>query len=347
MAARGQRTQIILGSLKADISLVNASGDPSAVRFETARIDRDGNVVTDVEATETDGPLLLGQTPAEPDLVEPAEALDPLGAGETGDTAPSIAPPGMTRDQAEAAGVTAGSTAEPGIDPASLIPDRQGMAPVIPQTPEQALARDAHHGLTEPATKIVKGVTGPNGFVDLSERLTEIDTHVKLDGMEIVAAVPSNYVPRERVRNASFVVPQDPTSQKIVGLLYDSLLDASRVIAVRWTKRTNQALGVLVASKARGCLMLYEVEWGANERKAPAAAKVGGIAAKLSDGERQAAIDYVERISRPASALDEVADERRELQRALLDATKDGEDFVLPEREREDGDLAAAIAAQS
>jgi hypothetical protein len=346
MAVRGQRTQIVLGSLKADVSLVNASGDPSAVRFESARIDRDGNVVTDVEAAEA-GPLLLGQ-PGVPvvDMELTTEALDPLGAGETGDTAPSITPAGMTRDEAEAAGVTTGSTAE--RDPASLVPDRMGLAPVIPQNVDQALARDAHHGLTEPVTRIVKGVTGPKGFVDLTDRLAEIDAFVKLDGMQVVAAVPGNAVPRERVRNAQFVVPQDPTSQKIVGLLYDALLDSSRAIAVRWSKRTNQALGVLVASKARGCLMLYEVEWGANERKAPAAAVVSGVAANMSDGERKAAVDYIERISGAASALNEVADERRELQGELVEAAKQGDSWTVPLREQgDDDDLAAAISAQA
>jgi hypothetical protein len=317
----GQRTEIVLGDVRAEVSLVNAYGDPSGTRWETARVDAAGNVIPD--ATTLDAlpdPVMIGSGSApapvepEPDADE-IESLDPFG----------------------------------GSDPKDLIPPRApGAAPIIPQDAAQAAARDAQHGISAPMTRVARGTTGPDGFVDLTERLSEIDEYVRIDGLRIDAAIPAGRVPRERITAAKYVVPQNATAQKVVGLLFDAMHERERELVVRWSKRTNQALGILVASSKRGALMLYEVEWAGSEKRVPPAAKIAGVADNCSPDERASARSYLTRLSQPAGALDDLVDERRALHRGLLEAAKAGESFALPERtDSATGDLAAALNAAS
>jgi len=341
----GQRTTIKLGGVEADVSLQNVAGTTSATRWETKTLGPDGQVIVEGTAEHVGAPLLLGQPPFE----------TPVGT--TGDDAPSLAPEGVTRDEAEQEAAAAAAPVVPetdlpeAVDPASLIPARApGAAPIIPVNAAQALERDVRLGVETPIGRSARGVTREDGtFVDLTKQLAEIDREVKLEGMEISAAIPAAAVPRSRIIGAKYVVPQDPESQKVCALLYMALREESSALAVRWSKRTNQALGIIVASARHNALVLLEVEWAAAERPVPAAGKVTEI--EFSEAERAAAIDYVRRNRQPASALNELEDDRARLHGELLEAARqDGAEHWVPIHSAQaqgGGDLAAAIAAGS
>jgi non-homologous end joining protein Ku len=175
------------------------------------------------------------------------------------------------------------------------------------------------------ATKILRGVTVDDGtFVDLTERLAEIDEQVKIDGMEIVAAIGANTVDRTRVRGSSYVVPFDEQSKRACTMLFEALAESGRALVVRWTKRTNQALGIIVGSKSAGTLVLLDVEFGANMKPPPAKAIVQTSIEALVDAERAAAASFVAAIEGRRSDLDGVVDERRRLHAELLTAAREG-----------------------
>jgi non-homologous end joining protein Ku len=143
--------------------------------------------------------------------------------------------------------------------------------------------------------------------------------------MIVAAAIPAGSVPRERVRDASYLSPIDPLGSKVCTLLYDVLRAENRALAVRWTKRTNQALGIIVASSRHKALMLLELEWSAN-MTAPSKRVQQATQAQVSEGELDAATKFVQALSRPASALDELEDERAVLNARLLEAAREGTD---------------------
>jgi hypothetical protein len=306
----GQRTQLALGGLDVEISLAKMSGDPSAAKWETRLVDVETGHVVPSRPTQAPDEVLLAD-PATPE-VEP----DPLGA--------------------------------------APLPNLDHGHPIIPQNVEQAKARDAiaTRGLAQPATRTERGVTRDDGtWADLTERLTEIDERCKLDAMQVVATIPASTIPRERVRGASYVVPADETATKALALIFHALVGGDdigrRALAVRWTKRTNQALGIIVPSAGHGALVLLEVEFAENMRDAPARAIVAAATIELSDGERKAASKYVEAVAAATSALDDVGDERRQLHGELLGAARAGEVHTLPDEVPAvaDTELAALLAS--
>lgn len=205
------------------------------------------------------------------------------------------------------------------------------------------------------ATKTQRGITTDEGdFVDLTDRLAEIDERCKLEAMEIVAAVAANAVPRERVRGSAYVAPVDEVSRRACAMLFDALAGSGRALAVRWTKRTNQALGIIVGSRAHGCLLLLEVEFAANMKAPPKGSLVEAIA--LSDTEKLAALKFVQAMEGRRADLDGVVDERRSQHAELLahakagtlDAYDEAHDVVDAEIIDEvDAELAALVAASA
>lgn len=309
------RTTLIMGGVQADVSLVKASSAPSAAKWETKTVAADA---------------LSARQMAETDALD-AQHADELAALDAGPALDAIAE--GTPD-----------------DPFGVAPDPFGdgitrTMPVIPTTVEGARARDAQ----VPATKTLRGVTNDAGdFVDLTDELAAIDAQVKLPGMIVAAAIPMSAVPRERVRDASYLSPVDAMGSKVCTLLYRTLRDQQRALAVRWTKRTNQALGIIVASARHNALVLLEVEWSAN-MVAPSKRIQAATEVPVSDAELTAAGKFVGALSQPASALDALEDERAVLNARLLDAAREGTpaDVDLTVARPDAGELDVLLGARS
>lgn len=317
----GQKTKLILGDVKVPVALVKTSSESGGPRVEVARLD-----------TATGRPVIPG-------TVEEGEREQ---VGEFGGV-PLISDPSVPRGEVR---VEQPVREGDGVQ----LTRRGGVAPIIPQNVEQALVRDQAAGHVPPV-KVARGVYRESGeFVDLTDLLADIDEHVKLDGLTIAKAIPANVIPRDRVRGSFYIEPatDDTTTvgmaTRVRDLLWTVLADEGRALAVRWTKRTNQALGIVVASKSHGALMLLEVEWGPNMRGPSKKARVtGGFEA--TDAELAAARDFIRRHEAPASAIDEIGDERRDLQaRAIEKAKEDGSLIEIPKRHSDDEALAKALS---
>lgn len=181
--------------------------------------------------------------------------------------------------------------------------------------------------------------------VDLTAELAAIDDRTRVDGLEVLFTVDAQSVPRFRVRDAHYVVPAGRGAGATLAHVAHALRAGQLASVVRWTKRTNQALGVVVpfGRAGRVVLALLEVEWAACVRDAPDGAVLPldqvGEAGAARAGELFGAL------RRPAAALDDVVDERVAQRQVLLASARAGK-AVLVEPERSVvPDEAAAFAA--
>lgn len=327
----GQRTKLILGDVKADVSLVKTSGESAGPRWQSVEIDTaTGRPVVESTAEAMPDQVLLGGSS---DDVDHGEAAHEAYVQTVGSGSP-IVTTGEARDR---------TAIEHPLT-------RSGITPIIPQTVEQSLARDAMAGHAPPPVRYARGIYAESGeFVDLTQLLEDIDEHVKLEGLTVAKSIDSTAIPRGRVRGSFWVEPAGDKagvalSTRVRDLLWTVLAEDRRALVVRWTKRTNQALGIIRASKANDALELLEIEWGPNMRKPSKRAQVTpGFEA--SEAELEAARDFLKRTAAPASELDTLADERRVLQVQALELAKTGEVLELPERHSDDEALAAALGA--
>jgi hypothetical protein len=339
----GQLTQLVLGDVRAKVSLVKTSAESAGPRWETVRLDvATGRPVIESTATlddlVTDGPIA--------DLTAGLNAAERDDVGEVRHVTGTVQMRVMT-DNAGADHLMAEPAARP---PAELGRDLTAPAPIIPQNTQQAAERDAAAGHV-PAVRQARGVyTNAGEFIDLTQLLADIDEHVKLDGLTVAKSIDSTVIPRDRVRGSFYIEPagkkaEAALSTRVRDLLWTVLSEDRRALVVRWTKRTNQALGIVVASRSHGALELLEVEWGPNMRRPSARARVTpGF--KATENELAAARDFLKRTAAPTAAIDEIADERRVLQAQAVELAKTkGELLTLPERHSDDEALAAALTA--
>jgi non-homologous end joining protein Ku len=165
-------------------------------------------------------------------------------------------------------------------------------------------------------------------FVDLTARLAEIDARTRVEGMEVLATIASSSVPRTRVRDAHWIglAPGSSSGAKVLAILWRALRQEDAAAVVRWTKRTKQAVGIIVAIGRLGqgaALCLLELEWAANLR-APGPRACAPLDVEVSDREMAAAVRLVDAIGKPASFVDGLHDERAVKRAELLGAARDG-----------------------
>lgn len=198
---------------------------------------------------------------------------------------------------------------------------------------ETARHRESVAEYKAPETTVQQGVYLEDGtWLDLTDRLKEIDERTKLDAMEVVATIASSAVPRERVRGASYIGGGDPKTYKVLALLHDALRHADAAAVVRWTARTQQRLGIIVARAGKTPhLLLLECEWAENMRE-PSARVTGPIKAETTPREQQAAAALVASLHAPPSKMDELRDERLGKRAELLEMAREGkvEVYVAP-----------------
>jgi non-homologous end joining protein Ku len=178
-----------------------------------------------------------------------------------------------------------------------------------------------------------KGILDAAGaFVDLTEEIDAIADRTKLESMRIASFVRTEEIRRERIIGSYFLAPDGPGATHIVAMLARAMQAEKRVAVVRWTKRSRQALGVLIADPQTGGLKVIELAWAEDCRQAPVRAEIPAAAIMdVSDEEVALARDLVQAMaSTRADALDTLVDEARGMIRELRERAEAGEKFSLP-----------------
>lgn len=207
-----------------------------------------------------------------------------------------------------------------------------------------------------PATTVQQGVhTAEGAWIDLTARLAEVDERTKLDGLEVIATIDSTAIPRERVRDAKYVGGAEADTFKVLALLHHGLRARRRAAVVRYTAKTAQKLGIIVARGSREeggrigpHLVLLELEWAENMREASRRV-TGPIGAEYAPHEAEAAVDLVDAFASGPSVVDDLRDERLAKRAELLALAREGklDTYTAPPEPMGDADapdLATALA---
>lgn len=204
--------------------------------------------------------------------------------------------------------------------------------------------------LTKAPAEYRHGVTVDGDFIDLTELLDAIDERNKLDAAEINSTVPNRTLPRLRIRDAYYVAPAEPDALPFLSHLWVGLHKTDSAALMRWSKRTNQALGALVPARSGGradgapILIVLELEWAAAMRPAPAQAWLD--VTTVSEAGADAVTEAMRALRRTPEVWDELRDERNAQRAEALDAARRGEKWTPPEStEDETAELGEAILA--
>lgn len=236
---------------------------------------------------------------------------------------------------------------EPPVDD----PEPKPMDPTDPEAAQKAFAAAA--GLDEleqrqvlvedetnvyvPKGDVRRGILASDGsFVDLTAGLAEIDEATKLDEMGVVAFMDIGQVPRELVRGSSYLCADSPDATRALGILHAGMRETRRAAVVKWTKRSKQALGVIVADGRTGALVALEMAWPNHVRAAESDQRILAHAGYQQRPEMVATcVDLIGAMSVTREGSFERQRDDRELLRAeLLErvAAGEGEEFSVPAR---------------
>lgn len=361
----GKRTRLRFGSVSAEVSLVKATVKPKAAEHETRRVLVEQSSGDVVGVKPAHGPrAAFGTTDPFGDPVAAPERDDSHDAG--GTSSPPVDPVRLDEDhferrQADAIGDMLSDETFDAPDPAepwdgTNPPAREADRPEQPEpdelggvppsqsdddpepgdftTEEREGINPAAPTYVPPATRVEQGVHLESGeWVDLTAQLAEVDERTKVDGLEVVRTIPASSYASEHVRELHYLAGVNPGEYKVLSLLWRALRTAGMAAEVRWTKRTAQARGIILARGALGHnahLALLELEWAENLRK-PSARATGPITARVSVEEARAALELVESFAAPAPRA-ELRDERLAKRAELLSMARSGKlaEYVPP-----------------
>lgn len=291
-------TILSLGLVEADVKLYKATGrgggDPS---FQTAG---------------PNGHPLRAEKRAAAAEVAETEKADPLGVMEDegdGTVVPPAPPPAVTEDPGEE---------RPPIDE-SAVP------PVAESAPGEfkTVMVEEETGVEVEADAVRRGVRRDDGtFVDLTDRLTAIDEETKLEQVQVLDFIRRERVPRERIVGAYYLAAGGKASTRVLRVLYEGMRRAERVAIVRWTKVKGQSFGLLVPHGS-GALVVLEAVFADAARK-PNAACLAHMRASVTEKSVDRAVELIESMNAPPSALDDYLDRRKQLQRELEEKAREG-----------------------
>ena len=360
MSERGSKvTTLQFGRVSAEVALIKSSSAPKGAQHETRRVPKAAQEVRDAiveragedvapyltanTATSREGIEGLGAGPVDVDLpamqklgedltaaFHRAEAAEsPEGLPDTFTPGPQTAAGGAPRDA-----LTGGDDGSFGFDPVGEgLRQAAAMAPAPEFDVQQGVYRETD-----------------GEWVDLTATLKTIDERCILDGMPIAATVAATAVPSMRVRDAHYVAPASEGAPKVLALVWMALRETRKAALVRWTKKTNQALGALVARGGENDphLVLLELEWKQNMKPVPKRALLKMAMPTLTGDNVAAAVRFVEAYHETPAIFDALRDERAGLRADVLAAARAGEPVAVPEvveREGADDELAALFAA--
>lgn len=330
MAAAASRVSakstLTIGSVEVEVGLFSTRADPkSVVKFETAG--PNGGVLkteqraVEVAVEEQDAPDVpvqadpLAEDPLAPAPLDPAKAEDYI----------------VKAQAANAAGAELLAT--------ESVQGEYRQVLVEEGTGETVLPEDVRRGVR----------LDDGRFIDLTEQVEAIDERTKLDKMAVVSFIDVGQVQRERVVGSYFVGGETAAEQRPLRLIYEAMKATRRAAVVKWTKRSRQSLGVIVAHGPSKTLVLLELVWQEDFREAPARAR--NIAkATVTEAEVAAASELIAALSDTRQSLDELRDDAIALRVELRQRAEAGEmdaEVVEPLSEPPPGttDLLGALQA--
>lgn len=193
-----------------------------------------------------------------------------------------------------------------------------------------------------------RGLRADDGtFIDVTDQLEKIAVETKLEVMEVIAFIRREQIHRDRIVGSYYLASDGPGVPKVLALLRHAMAVTARVAVVKWTKRTRQALGVIIPG-THGSLEVIELEWSLNMLR-PGPRCLAHVEVGLSQGEKNAATELARAMAESSAVLDDQEDDRVRLEHALeLRARTDRlEGFALPEKPAapESDDLAVLLEA--
>jgi non-homologous end joining protein Ku len=207
---------------------------------------------------------------------------------------------------------------------ALLQAEREANYPIEEGTGEKVAPEDCRLGIRDANDR----------FIDLTAEIASIAERTKLEEMRIADFIRVEEIRREWVVGSYYVAPDGPTAPKAIRLLHEAMRSQKRVAVVKWTKRSKQALGVLVPHPATKSLMCVELAWDEDKREVPRKVYVPGEV-EVTKEEIHLAREMVEVMSSTrAASLDVQTDDSRGLIRDLLEQANEGDvgAYLLPER---------------
>lgn len=170
---------------------------------------------------------------------------------------------------------------------------------------------------------VCRGIRDESGaFIDLTENLARIEAETQLEAMEVAAFIRVEQVPRERVTGSYYLATSDGNGAKVLRLVYEAMRETKRVAVVKWTRRTRQALGVIVPHRS-GALMVLEIAWDSQWRD-PGPRCLALQEVEVSPAEVAAAAALINALADSRHALDELEDDAVALRRDLVKAALEG-----------------------
>jgi non-homologous end joining protein Ku len=300
-------TTLQLGAVEAEVKLYKATGsEEKAPKFQTAG-PHGGILRAEKRAVE----VAVDETPV---------GADPLGFEEDDD--PTVVPAAQPS-----------VTIDPGADP-ERPPLEEGSSVGVavgasaPGEFKTVMVEEGYEDEIVEPEQVRKGVRHDDGrFTDLTDQLAKIDEDSKLERLEVLDFIRRERVPRERIVSSYYLAAGDKgLPPKVLRVIYEAMRRAERVAIVRWTKRKGQSLGIL-APHASGALVVMEVVFADAARK-PNAACLAHMRAMVTEKQVERAVELVEGMNAPPSALDEYVDKRVALQRELFEKAEAGESLA-------------------
>jgi non-homologous end joining protein Ku len=197
-------------------------------------------------------------------------------------------------------------------------------------------------GEAVPYEAVRRGVRlASGGFVDLTEALARIDVQTKLEEMRVEGFIRREAVPRERVTGSYWVAAAEGSAY-VLALLRQAMRAADRAAVVRWTKRTRQALGVVVPQ--RHGLILLEMTWAGLLREPRE--EVREVARyEVRDDHLEMAQQLVHTMEESPVLLDRLVDDAVEMRADLRRRALAGEEVELAVKSRPEEDLTNQLLA--
>lgn len=290
------RTSLSLGLVEADVKLYKTTG----------KGEKDPTFTT---AGPNGFPLRAEQRAVEAG-VEETEKADPLGLAEDEGDGTAVPPATPVVE-------------DPGPE---AVPPAGAVVSSAPGTFKTVMVEEETGVEVEP-DDVRRGVRREDGtFVDLTNRLTAIDEETKLDRIQVLDFIRRERVPRERVVGSYYLAADSKSSPRVLRVLYEGMKRAERVAIVRWTKVKGQSLGLLVPHGS-GALVVLECVFADAARK-PNAACLAHMRASVTEKQVERAVELIESMNAPPSALDGYFDRRAQLQRELVEKAEQGADLA-------------------
>lgn len=161
-------------------------------------------------------------------------------------------------------------------------------------------------------------------FLDLTEQLERIDEATQLDALTVVGFIRRERVSRMRIRGAYYLAGDGGTAPRALKALLHGMHATGRVAICKWTKRSRQAIGVVVPDREHpGAILVLELVFSANLRE-PSPRCFSHQQAELTEAEKKLAYQLVKAMTATADVVGALEDDAITQRAALRAAAEAG-----------------------